>query len=40
MSNHFHILVAVEEENGAKVQEELRKLMADDDAFLARLKHL
>ena len=40
LSNHFHILVAVEEKNGAKVQEELRKLMADDDAFLARLKHL
>lgn len=40
MSNHFHVLVAVEEKNGKKVQDELRRLMNDDAAFLAHLRHL
>ena len=40
LSNHFHILVAVEEKDGEvarKVKEELTK---DDAAFLRRLQHL
>ena len=40
MSNHFHVLVAVEEKTGKKVQEELQRLMDDDATFIARLKHL
>jgi len=40
LSNHFHVLVAVEEKKGAKVQAELRHLMDNDETFLARLKPL
>ena len=40
LSNHFHVLVAVEEKCGKTVQEELQRLMDDDAAFLARLKSL
>ena len=35
-----HILLAVEEKSGKKVQEELQRMMVDDAAFLARLKHI
>jgi putative transposase len=38
LSNHFHVLVAVEEKKGAKVQEELQHLMDNDETF--RLKPL
>ena len=40
MSNHFHVLVAVEEKGRAVVQGELRRLMEDDAAFFDRLRHL
>ena len=40
LSNHFHVLVAVEEKGGKAVQEEMQRLMDDDAAFLARLKFL
>ena len=40
LSNHFHVLVAVEDKNGKQIQEELQLLIDDDAAFLARLKHL
>ena len=40
LSNHFHILVAVEERAGREAQEELRRLMESDEAFLARLRDL
>jgi putative transposase len=38
MSNHFHLLVAVEDRNSEEVQAEIDWLMDDDAAFLARLK--
>jgi hypothetical protein len=40
MSNHFHMLVAVEDRESEAVQAELDRLLADDEAFLARLKPL
>ena len=40
LSNHFHVLVAVEEKSGKAVQEEMQRLLDDDAAFLARLRHL
>ena len=40
LSNHFHVLVAVEEKSGKKVQEEMQHLLDHDVAFLARLKHI
>ena len=40
MSNHFHMLVAVEDRESEAVKQELMQLMEDDEAFLARLKHL
>ncbi|MCB1095962.1 MAG: hypothetical protein KDN22_10345 [Verrucomicrobiae bacterium] len=40
MSNHFHMLLAVEDRESEKVQAELARLMVDDDAFLARRKPL
>jgi putative transposase len=40
MSNHFHILVAVEDRESEDVQAELARLMEDDEAFLDRLKTL
>jgi putative transposase len=40
MSNHFHMLVAVEDRESEEVKQELAQLMADDEAFLARLKHI
>ena len=40
LSNHFHVLVAVEGKGGKIVQEEMQRLMDDDAAFLARLKSL
>ncbi|MGK0188400.1 MAG: hypothetical protein ACI9R3_004196 [Verrucomicrobiales bacterium] len=38
MSNHFHMLVAVEDRESEEVQAELALLLADDAAFLARMK--
>jgi putative transposase len=38
MSNHFHMLLAVDDRESEEVQEELGRLMVDDEAFLARLK--
>ena len=40
MSNHFHMLVAVEDRESEEVQAELARLLVDDEAFLARLKPL
>ncbi|MEZ5329174.1 MAG: transposase, partial [Verrucomicrobiales bacterium] len=40
MSNHFHMLVAVESRESERVQAELARLLVDDEAFLARLKPL
>ena len=40
MSNHFHMLVAVEDRESDEVLAELARLMLDDEAFLARLKPL
>ncbi|MCB1098281.1 MAG: transposase [Verrucomicrobiae bacterium] len=40
MSNHFHMLVAVESRESEEVQAELGHLLVDDEAFLARLKPL
>ncbi|MCB1094632.1 MAG: transposase [Verrucomicrobiae bacterium] len=40
MSNHFHMLVAVEDRESEEVQAELARLMVDDEAFLDRLKPL
>lgn len=40
MSNHFHMLVAVEDRESEEVQAELTRLLVDDEAFLARLKPL
>ena len=40
MSNHFHMLVAVESRESEEVQAELARLLVDDEAFLARLKPL
>ncbi|MEZ5328728.1 MAG: transposase [Verrucomicrobiales bacterium] len=40
LSNHFHILVAVPDRGSAEVQAEIGCLLADDDAFLARVKCL
>ncbi|MEZ5327494.1 MAG: transposase, partial [Verrucomicrobiales bacterium] len=40
MSNHFHMLVAVEDRESEEVQAELSRLLVDDEAFLARLKPL
>jgi len=33
LSNHFHVLLAVEEKSGKKVQEELRRLMVGRCSF-------
>mgnify|MGYP001057987078 CR=1 FL=1 len=38
MSNHFHMLVAVENRESEEVQAELARLLVDDAAFLQRLK--
>ncbi|MEZ5324705.1 MAG: transposase [Verrucomicrobiales bacterium] len=38
MSNHFHMLLAVEDRESEGVQAELGQLLVDDEAFLARLK--
>ena len=40
MSNHFHMLLAVEDRESEVVQAELARLVDDDEAFLARLKPL
>ena len=40
MSNHFHMLVAVDDKESEEVRRELARLMEDDEAFLERLKHL
>ena len=40
LSNHFHVLVAVEEKGGEAVQSEMQRLVDDDAAFLARLRFL
>jgi putative transposase len=40
MSNHFHMLIAVEDRESDGVRTELGRLMVDDEAFLARLKPL
>ena len=40
MSNHFHMLVAVEDRESEEVQSELARLLVGDEAFLARLKPL
>ena len=40
MSNHFHLLVAVEDRESEAVKQELAQLMEDDEAFLARLQHI
>ena len=40
MSNHFHMLVAVEDRESDEMKQELAQLMEDDEAFLARLKHI
>ena len=40
LSNHFHVLVAVEDKKGRTVQAEMQRLLDDDAAFLARLKFL
>ena len=40
LSNHFHMLVAVDDRESEAVKQELAQLMEDDEAFLARLKHL
>ena len=38
MSNHFHMLVVVEDRESERVQAELERLMQNDAAFLDRLK--
>ena len=40
MSNHFHMLVAVEDRESEEVRAELTRLLDDDEAFLDRLKPL
>ena len=40
LSNHFHLLVAVDPKAGTKVQRDIERLLSDDRAFLKRLSHL
>lgn len=40
MSNHFHMLVAVESREAEAVQRQLARLLEDDVVFLERLRHV
>lgn len=40
LSNHFHLLLAVEEREAAAPGRLLRRLLEDDEAFLAHLRHV
>ena len=40
LSNHFHMLVAVEEKDGKTAQKVKGRLLVDDEAFLKRLRHI
>jgi REP element-mobilizing transposase RayT len=40
LSNHFHVLVAVEDKDGERALAVKERLLADDGAFLRRLRHL
>jgi REP element-mobilizing transposase RayT len=40
LSNHFHVLVAVEQKDGETARKEKRRLLESDEVFLKRLAHI